>query len=263
MYPPPGPPSTGQSFRLGDHAGQRGANPGDYMARVTALEPATSKDGNPQLKITTHLLGAAQGQQHAWWYSLLPQALWRLFQDLIAAGVDPNFDPGPPDAARYAGTFAPALVNRAFQIRVTANGEYTNTKIVGPVQLGPDGNPVAFGPGPAPTAAPPQQYAPPVAPSAPAGAPSGWPPPAAVGVPTSPTGPGQGQPAANVPQAPQYGAPPAPMMAPGPPQPSPYAPPAGGAAVEHAQQPFQQYQPQPAGAPPTAYADVSGLFRQQ
>lgn len=252
----------GQSFRLGDHAGQQGAGPGDYIVRITGLELTASKEGNPRIKVAAAIVaGPKAGQQHFWGYSLVPQSLWALSNDLITMGLDPTFEFPHPTDPRFLTVISPMVTNRAFQVKVTpqAGTDYTNTKVIGPVQLDPAGNPVGFGPAPGVSGVPSGYQQP-----APTGPPAGWPPPTAQGTPTSPTGPGYGQPAANVPQGgnpPGAGFPP--PMNPGGPQPSPYAPPAQPYGAPPPVQP-QGYQ-QPGQPAPTGYTNVdpASLFRTQ
>lgn len=214
MYPGSAP--GGQSYRLGDRANSSVAD-GDYFIRGTTLEAATTKDGAPQLKASGIILGGPQnGRPHTWYYSLTEQSLWRLFNDLIALGLDQSYDPGPPSGPGYAQAFGGAFINRGFAANITTKNDFTNTKIKSVIELGPDGMPTGFG----------------------------GTQPAPVGVPTAVGGPAAGIPAANVPQAVHpAGAPFSPPMSfpTSPPAGAPFAPPAG---------PAVQNPPQPSYAPP-------------
>lgn len=136
-----------QSYRLGDRANSSLPD-GDFYMRGTSIEATTTKDGNPQLKASAIVLGGPQhGRTHTWWWSLSESALWRLFNDLIALGFNPDYDLGPPEAQRYAMTVSQGFVNHGFQANVKMNGDFSNTKIRGPIQLGPDGMPIGLGAG--------------------------------------------------------------------------------------------------------------------
>jgi hypothetical protein len=131
------------SYRLGDFANSNLAD-GDYVVFVTGIENAQTKDGKPQIKTSSKVWAPGSplhGKPHTWYYTLTNDALFRLFNDLITAGCDANFDPGPP-GPHYVQTFQPALVNRAFLVNVATKGDFTNTKIRSAIQLGPDGMPV-------------------------------------------------------------------------------------------------------------------------
>jgi hypothetical protein len=288
-----GQPGQQKSYRLGDHASGSGLPVGDYIVRMTAVEPGRSRDGKPQLKFASTVIhGPLTGKPQSWWHTLEDERLWTLSNDLIAAGFNRDFDPGPPDAERYAGIFAPGLVNRTFHIRISQNPknpQYTNTNIIGPQDVDPAGNPVGMPPaaGPAQTA-PPAAFAPPPAAGngsygnapqaqAPMPYPPGYPPSAMPPQPPPPPAPSPGYPP-NAPPPPG-----SPFMAPGTPT-SPSGPAFGVPAMNVPQQPPQGSfappmapgapQPSPyappaggtgveAAQPPTAYSDATSLFRQQ
>ena len=263
-----------QSYRLGDRANQNLPD-GDYFMRGTGIEATTTKDGNPQLKFGSIVLGGPMnGRTHTWWASLTEQSLWRLFNDLIALGFNPDFDMGPPDAQRWSQTIAQGFVNHGFQANVNTKNDFTNTKIKGPVALGPDGMPVGI------VGAPQNAAFPPAA--------------APFGVPTHPGSAAGGAPATNVPVAVQWGSTPPPMafgnqppvpaqVAAQPPQPAQIQPAtawpnqpqttAAGAPVVVEQRVIDgvtweklsdgSVRQAAAAAPPTGFSDVTMLFRQQ
>jgi hypothetical protein len=148
------PQGQPQSYRLGDFA-RPGFDVGDYVVRVTGIEPAATKDGSPQLKFSSVGVGGPNhGKTHQWYYPLKTELLFILFNDLLAVGLPKDFDPGPPDPQRYAAGFAAMLANQAFKITVSQSGEFKNTKMTGRAELGPDGMPIG--------AAPPQPSFPPM-----------------------------------------------------------------------------------------------------
>lgn len=141
-------PQGGDSYRLGDFA--RSTQPdGDYVGIITTFEAAQGKDNQPQIKVTADLRGPQTGKKHTWWYTCTKAACFRLFDDLIRLGVDPNFDAGPPldgnGQNRWAAMFAPGLQGKAVQINIASKGDFTNTSLMGFATLGPDGQPVGNG----------------------------------------------------------------------------------------------------------------------
>ena len=149
----------GESYRLGDFA--RSTMPdGDYVGIITTFEGALGKENQPQIKVVASLVGNQQGKKHTWWYTCTKQACFRLFDDLIRLGVDPNFDAGPPidgtGQNRWAAMFAAGLLNKAVNISISTrkgDRDFTDTTLTGFATIGPDGQPVqAAGSGPFPGA---------------------------------------------------------------------------------------------------------------
>jgi hypothetical protein len=135
---------SGTSYRIGDHARAAGSPDGDHVAHVVGFDWAQTRDGKPQLKVTSKLLDVG-GRQHTWYYTLTEDALWRLFQDLLAAGADPDFNPGPP-GPQYMDMMRPGFLDKHFQIRIATKGEYQNTTILGPAQPPGPGGVLTTGP---------------------------------------------------------------------------------------------------------------------
>jgi hypothetical protein len=136
--------TQGTSYRLGDHARAANAPDGDHIAHVKSVDLVASRDNKPQLKIVSNLLDVGN-RQHTWYYTLTDDALWRLFQDLLAAGADPNFNPGPP-GPHYADFTRAGLADQVLDINLsTGKGDYQNTKIRGRHQNAPSGNGVLEG----------------------------------------------------------------------------------------------------------------------
>jgi hypothetical protein len=126
------------SYRLGDHARAAGDNApdGDHIAQVQSVELVASKDNKPQLKVVSHLLDM-NNRQHTWYYTLTEKALWRFFQDLLALGADPNFNPGAP-GPHYADIARSGMTQGALDINLHTKDDYQNTKIRGKHQNAPN-----------------------------------------------------------------------------------------------------------------------------
>ena len=125
-----------ESYRIGEFLkthGGGGRNPdGDHVAHVQSLELTNTKNNQPQFKVVSKLLDLG-GRQHTWYYPLWDDMLWKLFNDVIAAGCSPDFDPGPP-GPQWVDAFRPGFVNKVFNITVKTDGDFQNTKITGPAQ---------------------------------------------------------------------------------------------------------------------------------
>lgn len=60
---------------------------GTYDFEIKSVEQGTSKSNNPQLKVQLEVVeGPLAGKKTTHWYSLLPQAAWRLSEFAAAAG---------------------------------------------------------------------------------------------------------------------------------------------------------------------------------
>ena len=124
---------TQGSYRIGEwlknHPGGGGRNPdGDHIAHIVSMDLAATKDNKPQFKVVSKLLDIG-GRQHTWYYPLWEEMLWKLFNDVLAAGCPPDFDPGPPGPA-WLDAFRPGFVNKVFNVKLWTDGDFQNTKIV-------------------------------------------------------------------------------------------------------------------------------------
>lgn len=66
---------------------------GTYDLMIDSIEQTTSQKGNAQLKVSAHVEGGSHDEKKVTlWFSLVPQAMWKMLDILDATGVDYTAD---------------------------------------------------------------------------------------------------------------------------------------------------------------------------